>query len=168
MQADECCSIALCRRPPVLTYLEARLCQFHWERVCEATNEAEAAAAEPAATTNARPDQDGAKEIEMSKKTCKKTTPTKAVKEPKAAKPKLEATKRLSALDAAAQVLSRTGKPMRCPELIAAMAEQKLWASPNGKTPEATLAAAMLREIKVKARESRFKKVDRGQFTFAG
>ena len=49
--------------------------------------------------------------------------------------------------------------------LIDAMAEQHLWSSPGGKTPEATLYAAMLREITAKGKESRFKKVDRGLFT---
>ena len=39
---------------------------------------------------------------------------------------------------------------------IAAMAEQKLWTSPNGKTPHATLNAAMLREIGSKAGQARF------------
>ncbi len=49
---------------------------------------------------------------------------------------------------------------------IAAMAEQKLWTSPNRKTPHATLNAAMLREIGVKGGESRFKKTGRGLFAF--
>ena len=49
---------------------------------------------------------------------------------------------------------------------IAAMAEQKLWTSPNGKTPHATLNAAMLREIGSKAGRARFKKAGRGLFTF--
>lgn len=74
--------------------------------------------------------------------------------------------KRLSALNAAAQVLAKAGKPMRAGELIAAMAEKGLWKSPGGKTPEATLYAAMMREARDKKAESRFKKIDRGQFAF--
>lgn len=74
--------------------------------------------------------------------------------------------KRVSALDAAAQVLADAGKPMRAQELIAAMAGQGLWKSPAGKTPHATLYAAMLREARDKGVASRFKKVDRGQFEF--
>ncbi len=74
--------------------------------------------------------------------------------------------KRLSALDAAAQVLRKTAKPMTSKALIAAMAEQKLWTSPNGKTPHATLNAAMLREIARKGSNARFKKVGRGLFAF--
>jgi len=72
--------------------------------------------------------------------------------------------KRVSALDAAAQVLAKAGQPMRAQELIAAMAEKGLWASPNGKTPHSTLSAAITREIATKGKESRFKKADRGQF----
>ncbi|MBI5763655.1 MAG: winged helix-turn-helix domain-containing protein [Planctomycetes bacterium] len=76
--------------------------------------------------------------------------------------------KRTSALDAAAIVLKKASKPMRSQELITAMAEQKLWTSPGGKTPHATLYAAILREINEKGKEARFKKVDRGQFEFIG
>ena len=72
--------------------------------------------------------------------------------------------KRTSALDAAAQVLKASGKPMKAQELIAAMAEQGLWSSPAGKTPQATLYAAMLREIAKRGNAARFKKVDRGLF----
>ncbi|MCK6483039.1 MAG: winged helix-turn-helix domain-containing protein [Phycisphaerae bacterium] len=76
--------------------------------------------------------------------------------------------KRVSALDAAAQVLAKAGKPMHALELITAMAEQGLWKSPGGKTPHATLYAAMMREERDKGCESRFRKVDRGQFAFNG
>ena len=75
--------------------------------------------------------------------------------------------KRLSALDAAAQVLAKADKPMRAKELITAMAEQGLWSSPAGKTPHATLYAAMLREERGKGSNSRFRKVDRGQFAIS-
>ena len=74
--------------------------------------------------------------------------------------------KRLSALDAAAQILKKTGKPMRCQELIASMAEQGLWSSPRGKTPHATLYSAILREMVAKGRQARFVKIGRGEFAF--
>jgi len=74
--------------------------------------------------------------------------------------------KRVSALDAAAKVLAKAEKPMRANELIAAMAEQGLWKSPGGKTPHATLYAAMMRESRDKGTASRFSKVDRGLFAF--
>jgi hypothetical protein len=75
--------------------------------------------------------------------------------------------KKLSAIDAAAKVLGETGQPMRCPELIEAMAKKRYWQSPGGKTPAATLYAAILKEITAKGKESRFMKVDRGQFGVA-
>lgn len=112
------------------------------------------------------------------KKSNKKQTKTqpsaaKAKGSKKAAAPKAKATaekkpKRVSALDAAAQVLAKASKPMHAQELITAMADQGLWKSPGGKTPHATLYAAMMREERDKGRESRFRKVDRGQFEFAG
>ena len=74
--------------------------------------------------------------------------------------------KRLSALDAAAQVLKAAGQPMRATELITTMEERGLWKSPGGKTPSATLYAAMMREARDKGDAARFRKVDRGQFQF--
>jgi hypothetical protein len=80
-------------------------------------------------------------------------------------KPKTPAkVKKLSALDAAAKVLGETGTPMTCKELIGAMAAKGYWTSPGGKTPDATLAAAILREISVKGPESRFAKPSPGRF----
>lgn len=92
--------------------------------------------------------------------------PKPQAKPTRAAKP--DKPKRVSALDAAATVLQKAGKPLRSQEMIAAMTEQGLWSSPAGKTPHATLYAAILREINDKGAEARFKKVDRGQFEFNG
>ncbi|HTU17804.1 MAG TPA: HTH domain-containing protein, partial [Gemmataceae bacterium] len=72
--------------------------------------------------------------------------------------------KKISALDAAARVLAESGQPMNCQELIAAMAEKGYWTSPGGRTPQATLYSAIIREIAVKGANSRFRKADRGQF----
>ena len=98
----------------------------------------------------------------------KKASANKKATTPKAKAKKTDQPKRTSALDAAAQVLKSAGKPMRSQELIAAMAEQGLWTSPGGKTPHATLYAAMTREIATKGKDARFRKVDRGQFEFNG
>ena len=65
---------------------------------------------------------------------------------------------------AAAQVLAASDKPLRSQDLIDAMAAKGLWKSPGGKTPAATLYAAVLREIAAKKSEARFKKVERGLF----
>lgn len=80
---------------------------------------------------------------------------------------KPEKPKKVSALDAAAQVLKAKGAPMTASELIAAMAEKKLWTSPGGKTPAATLYSAMLREITTKGKESRFSRPEKGKFASA-
>lgn len=70
----------------------------------------------------------------------------------------------LSALDAAAQVLAATKKPMRAADLVDALAAKNLWKSPNGKTPSATLSAAITREIAAKGKNARFRKAERGLF----
>ena len=72
--------------------------------------------------------------------------------------------KKLSALDAAAQVLADTGQPMGCKELIESMAQKGYWSSPGGKTPASTLYSGITKEIATKGKESRFKKTDRGRF----
>ena len=92
----------------------------------------------------------------------KKAKATKVAKEPKAAKPAKE--KKPSGLDAAFQVLSHTGEPMRCGDMVEKMINTGLWQT-NGKTPAATIYSAILREITTKGEKSRFKKTDRGLFT---
>src|SRR5262245_38524458 len=69
-----------------------------------------------------------------------------------------------SALHAAAEVLRASGQPMSCPELIAQMAAKGYWTSPKGKTPSATLYAALAREVKRKGPASRFIKSGPGRF----
>ena len=44
------------------------------------------------------------------------------------------------------------------------MSRKKYWTSPNGATPHATLYAAIAREIKVKGKDARFVKTERGKF----
>jgi hypothetical protein len=89
----------------------------------------------------------------------KKPGKPKAVREKKPDKPK-----RVSALDAAAQVLTDAAEPMGVNALVEEMGKRGLWSSPGGKTPGATLNAAIIREIATKAEASRFRKVDRGLF----
>jgi hypothetical protein len=88
---------------------------------------------------------------------------------PKAAPRGAEArTGKLSALDAAAKVLGETATPMTCKELIGAMAAKGYWTSPGGKTPHATLYAAILRETVTKGPNARFQKTERGKFARNG
>ena len=90
----------------------------------------------------------------------KKAAPAKKTK----AKPAAAGDKKLSAIDAAAKVLAETKQAMNCKEMIEALAAKKLWTSPGGKTPHATLYSAILREINTKGKDARFKKTERGQF----
>ena len=72
--------------------------------------------------------------------------------------------KQLSALDAAARVLGEAKQPMTSREMIEMMSEKGYWTSPNGQTPEATLYAAIIREVRDKGKASRFAKSERGKF----
>ncbi|QYK47922.1 MAG: winged helix-turn-helix domain-containing protein [Phycisphaeraceae bacterium] len=88
----------------------------------------------------------------------------KDAKAPKAKPAKAAKPKRISALDAAAKVLAESDRPLRAIDMIEVMHAKGLWTSPGGKTPEATLYAAIIREITAKGTEARFRKVDRGMF----
>jgi hypothetical protein len=102
------------------------------------------------------------------------TEPTEAAQPPTAETPpeakgnkkgkKQPKPKKMSALNAAAKVLAGAGTPMNCQEMIDAMAKAKLWSSPNGQTPAATLYSAILREINTKGKDARFTKTERGKF----
>ena len=78
-----------------------------------------------------------------------------------------ETTKPTSGLDAAAAVLKDAGEPMQAKTIVATMLERKLWTT-EGKTPAATIYAAMLREISVKKDASRFRKTGKGLFALNG
>lgn len=119
--------------------------------------------AKPAATINAATDRGSKASTTSAPKPATKTTAK--------LKPK-----RLSALDAAAQVLqalpakeARLG--LSASELIDRMAAAGLWTSPGGKTPAATLYAAMIRESTSKGDATRFVRLEatdggkRGRFT---
>ena len=92
----------------------------------------------------------------------------KPARKKKAADESATPTKRTSQIQAALQVLVNVKEPMNCQAMVEAMSAQGLWTSPGGKTPHATLYAAILREINTKGNDARFRKVDRGQFVAAG
>jgi hypothetical protein len=77
---------------------------------------------------------------------------------------KASAAPKLSALDAAAKVLTETGTALTCQELIQVMADKGYWTSPAGKTPAATLYTAILKELKTKGAAARFQKTAPGKF----
>ena len=112
-------------------------------------------------TTTKRAAKSAPKRPTKKKAAPKKSTPKKA----SAQKPVTD--KPLSCIDAAAQVLAKAKTSMTTADLIAAMGAQKLWTSPGGKTPQRTLYSAILREIKVKGKDARFKKTERGKFAAA-
>jgi hypothetical protein len=81
--------------------------------------------------------------------------------------------KKVSALDAAATVLGSlaakdAAQGLSAGDLIAKMETAKLWTSPGGKTPSATLYAAIVREITLKGKEARFSRPGPGRFALAG
>jgi hypothetical protein len=119
-----------------------------------------------AANRNKKPDAKASQEkTPTSPDTAAVDTKKKSPKS--AAAKKREKSGKVSALDAAAKVLGETGQPMTCQEMIDAMSKKGYWTSPGGRTPSATLYSAILRELKVKGAESRFKKTDRGKFARA-
>jgi len=73
--------------------------------------------------------------------------------------------KRVSGLDLAAKVLAEAGEPLNA-KTIAERAIAAGWKT-SGKTPEATLYAAIIREIAKKGKDARFVKHDRGLFAAA-
>lgn len=86
----------------------------------------------------------------------------KAPKPTKGAKPR-----RPGALDAAVRVLEGAAEPMTCGAIVEKALERKLWET-SGKTPSATLYAAIIREIADRGREARFVKAGRGLFALRG
>ena len=94
------------------------------------------------------------------KPTTKKGTAAKAKPKPAPA----AAAKKLSQIEAALEVLKTATEPMTCKQLVEAMVERKLWSSPGGKTPEATLYASLLRELAQKGDAARFIKAAPGRF----
>ncbi|WP_153558801.1 winged helix-turn-helix domain-containing protein [Roseimaritima sediminicola] len=97
--------------------------------------------------------------------TAKKTTARKTAKSAKQT-PAKKADKKMSQIDAALAILKKARKPMSCKEMVEAMEAKGLWKSPGGKTPDATLYAAILRDMR-KGADARFKKAAPGRFTNA-
>ena len=62
-----------------------------------------------------------------------------------------------------ASLLGKAREPMSCKDMIAAMTTKGLWTSPAGETPDATLYASILRDLR-KGKDSRFVKAGPGRF----
>jgi len=188
------CATEGCKGLAAMTYLGRPMCRECWEAQCGEPENGKSVEVPGDACHPTGEEEPFEQENPMSKKKSTKTKATKksakggtkgqplATKRPKVAtKAKVDAKaapkakkatenkpKRVSALDAAAQVLKAAGKPMNSQDLITAMAEKGLWTSPKGATPHATIFAAILREISANGKAARFTKVDRGQFAFNG
>jgi hypothetical protein len=94
-----------------------------------------------------------------------KVAPEAKGKKPKAAKTKGE--RKPGILTLAADVLKDAKAPMDCKAIVEKVLAKGLWHT-KGKTPAATLYAAIIREIAAKGKDARFLKVERGQFALAG
>ena len=116
------------------------------------------------------------KKKEMPNMSTKKTTAAKAANDTKTktaakseAKVGEKSSPKLSLLNAAAAVLENSDEPLSVRRMIDSAKEKGLWEPGQGKTPEQTLYSAIVREIKVKGENSRFKKTDaRGLFAWNG
>ncbi len=84
------------------------------------------------------------------KKPTKKASSKKSATNTKNSAKEARGQEKISALDAAAQVLADSKQPMTTKEMIQQMAVKKLRTSPDGATPHATLYSAILREINAK------------------
>ena len=92
-------------------------------------------------------------------------TTTKKARKPAAGKAKAPA-KKLSQIQAAIRVLTEAGQPMTAKAMVEAMQAKGYWTSSAGKTPEATLYASIIRDIR-KGKDARFVKTGRGTFALA-
>jgi len=115
-------------------------------------------AKENAATTAEAAESQKASPVD-DKKNRQSKTDKPAQSKPKATK----AERKPSGLDAAAQVLAEAGEPLNTKVMVERMLAKGLWKT-DGKTPSATIYAAIIREIAVKGIASRFRKVERGKF----
>jgi hypothetical protein len=129
------------------------------DKANRAQREAAVAAGDPEVVVPAKAaTRKGAKGKKATTKPATKPTPAKKEKAPK----------QMSGLDAAVAILAAAKEPMNVKAIVEQAEAKGLWKSRTGKTPAATISAAIGREIVAKGKDSRFKKVDRGLFTATG
>ena len=114
-----------------------------------------------AKTAKATPEAAPAADVGPTAKPDAKVAPEAKGKKAKAAKPKGE--RKPGILTLAADVLRDAKAPMDCKAIVEKVLAKGLWHT-KGKTPAATLYAAIIREIAAKGKETRFHKTDRGMF----
>ena len=86
---------------------------------------------------------------------------TPAVAKAAAKAPKADG--KMSGLDAAYRVLVEAGQPLNTKTMVETMLAKGYWTT-GGKTPSATIYAAILREVVAKGKDARFRKTARGMF----
>ena len=106
-----------------------------------------------------------AKTSPVSKKDAKASKTPKTVKKADTAK-HAAAGAAMSGLDAAARVLAGVEEPMDCGSIVEIALAKGYWQT-KGKTPRATVYAAVIREIQKKGEAARFRKAGRGKFELA-
>ena len=133
----------------------------------EAAKDAKAAAAAAGgeATNPLEAHYRAQKDAAKTEKTSRVAEEPRKAKKATAAKPKGE--RKPGILTLAADVLKDAKAPMDCKAIVEKVLAKGLWHT-KGKTPAATLYAAIIREIATKGKEARFQKVERGQFALAG
>lgn len=72
----------------------------------------------------------------------------------------------LGGLEAAVVVLREATEPLNAQDLVRRMIDRGLWTT-AGKTPAATIYAAIIREIRGKGLATRFHRAGKGRFTIA-
>ncbi|MCX5672405.1 MAG: HTH domain-containing protein [Planctomycetota bacterium] len=60
-------------------------------------------------------------------------------------------------------MLVLAARPMNTKEMLEKMPADGLWKT-GGRTPASTIYAAILREVRAKGKDARFRKTDRGKF----
>ncbi|MDA3960246.1 MAG: winged helix-turn-helix domain-containing protein [Planctomycetota bacterium] len=89
-----------------------------------------------------------------------------AAKGERSAKPKAKPKPSLTLLDATIQLLEEATEPLSCAQITEAIIAKGWWQT-QGRTPAATLYAAIIREIRNKGDRARFMKTGRGRFALA-
>ena len=87
----------------------------------------------------------------------------KASKAKKTKTPKAPKERKVGGLTACAQILAEAQEPMSAKAMVAKAIEKGLWQS-GGKTPDAIIYSAIIREIAAKGQDARFRKTGRGLF----
>lgn len=124
------------------------------------------AASKPRANTSPRAAKGGEKAATKRPKAKNATRANQAAQ--KANPGKAAKTKKFSLLDAAAKVLAEHTDGLRSREMVKIVIEKGLWTPGAGKTPHASLYAAIIREISAKGKNARFAKAERGLFVHTG